>query len=122
MFVSLSRLHHAIKAKEAERALEVAREIPRLPLRYEARVTALLSESWHPGYDEEARRFLMQAIQELGDAPLVELKKLADILAHVHDERWGLMARMALDEVVGQLHRRYRRLGLGFDTTDQSER
>lgn len=119
---SLSDLHHAIRAKEADRALEVARGLNHVPLRYAARLVALLAHGHHPMYERAARRFLIRALEELQDVELVEIKKLADVLAHVHHYYWQHVAQMALHDVVGQLHSRHRRLSVGFDSTEPLDR
>jgi hypothetical protein len=116
--VSLSALHQALRAKDAERSLEVARALRHVPLRYALRLTLLLAEARHPSYESAARRFLTRTIDEL-NPPLMEAKKLADALAHVHHHYYGHFARSALQDVVSQLHRIERPLSIGFDGPDE---
>jgi hypothetical protein len=115
LFVSLSQLHFAIKAKDQDRALEVAATLRYVPLRYAARLTALLADGNHPKYKAAADRLLVRVIQEIRP-PLIETKRLADCLAHVHDYYWQHHAIAALHDVVGQLHRRHVRLAVDFDS------
>lgn len=57
-----------------------------------------------PKYEAAARRFLSRVLDEL-NLPLLEAKRLADALAHVDHHYYGHFARLALQDVVGQLHR-----------------
>jgi hypothetical protein len=45
--MSLGDLHAAIQAKEQDRALELATQLGHVPLRYAARLTALLADGRH---------------------------------------------------------------------------
>ena len=101
MFVSLSALHHAIRAKEADRALEVAGKMKRVPLRYAARLTVLLADMKHPRYEAAARRFIVAFTEEL-EPPTMQVKKVADALAHVHHYYYAHFARDALQDLIGQ--------------------
>jgi hypothetical protein len=107
-------LHYAIRDKDAERALEIARSLRFVPLRYAMRLTLLLAEQHHPLYDAAARRIAVRVIEEL-DTPLGEVKKLIDALAHVHDYVYWYEARDALRDVVSQLHR-MQRVNIDFDS------
>jgi hypothetical protein len=84
--------------------LEEAGRLGYVPLRYAARLTLLLADQKHPKYEAAARRFLSRVIDEL-NPPLLEAKTLADALAHVGHYYYGPYARLALQDVVGQLHR-----------------
>jgi hypothetical protein len=114
-FVSLSALHHALRDKDAERSLEVARSLRHVPLRYAMRITLLLAEKNHPLYEAAARRVLVRVIVEL-EPPMIEAKKLADVLAHVHSNLYWYEAQLALRDVVGQLHRMARSLSTDVDS------
>lgn len=46
----------------------------------------------------------------------MQAKKLADALAHVHHYYYGHFARLALQELIGQLHERGRGVDLNFDS------
>jgi hypothetical protein len=102
--VSLSALHYALGDKDAERSLEIARGLRHVPLRYAMRITLLLAEKRHPLYDAAARRVLVRVVVEL-EPPMIEVKKLADVLANVHSNLYWYEAQLALRDVVGQLHR-----------------
>lgn len=114
-FVSISALHHALRAKEADRALEIAAALKYVPLRYAARLTVLLADLKHPRYEATARRFIVVLIEEL-ELPTIQIKKVADALAHVHHYHYGHFARLALQDLVGQLHERGRGVDLDFDS------
>jgi hypothetical protein len=58
---------------------------------------------------------LIRVIQEI-KPPMIETKKLADCLAHVHHYYWQHDARAALQDVIVQLHRREARIHVGFDS------
>lgn len=88
LFVSLSALHHAIRAKDADRALKVAGKLRRVPLRYAARLTVLLADMKHPRYETAARHFIVAFTEEL-EPPTMQVKKVADALAHVHHHYYG---------------------------------
>lgn len=113
--MSLSALHYALRAKDAERSLAVASRLRFVPLRYAMRLTALLAEQRHPLYEAAARRIAVRVLEELRDTPLIEIKKLIDVLAHVHDNMYWSEAQCALRNVVGQLHR-MQRLDVDFDS------
>jgi hypothetical protein len=113
--VSLSALHHALRDKDAERSLEIARTLRHVPLRYAMRITLLLAEKRHPLYEAAARRVLVRVVVEL-EPPMIEVKKLADVLAHVHSNLYWYEAQLALRDVVGQLHRVARNLSADFDS------
>jgi hypothetical protein len=115
VFVSLSALHYALRAKDAERSLEIARCLKHVPLRYAMRLTLLLAEQNHPLYEAAARRIGVRVLEELQATPLVEVKKLIDVLAHVHDNMYWYEAQCALRDVVGQLHR-MQRPNVDFDS------
>jgi hypothetical protein len=102
--VSFSTLHQALKAKDAEGALDAAGHLRYVPLRYALRLTLLLADQRHPMYEAAARRFLSRVLDEL-NPPMLEAKRLADALAHVDHHYYGSFARLALQDVVGQLHR-----------------
>lgn len=102
--MSFSTLHRALKAKDAERALDAAAHLRYVPLRYALRLTLLLADQKHPKYEAAARRFLSRVLHEL-NPPLLEAKRLADAFAHVDHHYYGHFARLALQDVVGQLHR-----------------
>lgn len=97
--------------------MAVARRLRFVPLRYAMRLTALLAEQRHPLYEAAARRIAVRVLEELLDTPLVEIKKLIDVLAHVHDNMYWYEAQCALRDVVGQLHRR-QRLDVDFDSLE----
>jgi hypothetical protein len=115
VFVSLSALHYALRAKDAERSLEIARCLKHVPLRYAMRLTLLLAEQNHPLYEAAARRVLVRIVIEL-DPPMIEVKKLADVLAHVNDSLYWYEAQLALRDVVAQLHRMAQDLSADFDS------
>jgi hypothetical protein len=119
--VSLSALHYALRAKDPERSLEIARCLKHLPLRYAMRLTLLLAEQRHPLYEAAARRIGVRVLEELRNTPLVEIKKLIDVLAHVHDNVYWYEAQCALRDVVGQLHR-MQRLDVDFDSLEMRPR
>lgn len=121
MFVSLSALHYALRAKDAERSLEIARCLRFVPLRYAMRLTALLAEQRHPLYEAAARRVAVRVLEELRATPLDEIKKLIDVLAHVHDNMYWYEAQCALRDVVGQLHR-MQRPNVDFDSLEMRPR
>ncbi|MFP5388327.1 MAG: hypothetical protein ACLGG5_03390 [Thermoleophilia bacterium] len=102
--MSLSALHYALRDKDAERSLEIARSLRHVPLRYGMRITLLLAEKRHPLYDAAARRVLVRVVVEL-NPPMIEVKKLANVLAHVHSNLYWYEAQLALRDVVAQLHR-----------------
>jgi hypothetical protein len=103
-FVSLSALHYALRDKDAERFLEIARSLRHVPLRYAMRITLLLAEKRHPLYEAAARRVLVRVIVEL-DPPMIEVRKLATVLASVHSNLYWYEAQLGLRDVVAQLHR-----------------
>lgn len=119
--MSLSALHYALRAKDAERSLEIAGCLKHVPLRYAMRLTLLLAEQNHPLYEAAARRIGVRALEELRNTPLVEIKKLIDVLAHVHDNMYWYEAQCALRDVVGQLHR-MQRLDVDFDSLEMRPR
>jgi hypothetical protein len=121
VFVSLSALHYALRAKDAERSLAIARRLRFVPLRYAMRLTALLAEQRHPLYEAAARRLAVRVLEELLDTSLVEIKKLIDVLAHVHDNMYWYEAQCALRDVVSQLHR-MQRLDVDFDSLEMRPR
>jgi hypothetical protein len=108
-------LHYALRDKDAERSLTIARSLRHVPLRYAMRMTLLLAEKRHPLYDAAARRVLVRVVVEL-DPPMIEVKKLADVLAHVHSNLYWYEAQLALRDVVGQLHRMARNVSADFDS------
>jgi hypothetical protein len=114
-FVSLSALHFALREKDADRCLEIAAGMEHVPLRYALRLTLLLADVKHPRYEAAARRLVARVLIELAP-PMNEVKKLADALAHVHHYYYGTPARLALQDVVGQLHRRERSVEVNFDS------
>jgi hypothetical protein len=116
-FVSLSALNRALRDKDAERALTIARSVDHVPLRFAVRIVALLADGKHPLYKPASRRFLVRVIEEIEEerAPLVQVKKLADVLAHMHHPYYQHAARLALQEVVGQMHQREVRIALEFE-------
>jgi hypothetical protein len=118
--VSRSALHHAIRAKEADRALEVAGAMRRVPLRYAARLTVLLADLRHPRYEAAARRFIVAFTEEL-EPPTMQIKKVSDALAHVHHHYYGHFARLALQNLIGQLHERGRSVDLDFERAGQPQ-
>ena len=75
-----------------------------MPLRYAMRITLLLAEKRHRLYEAAARRVLVRVIVEL-DPPIIEVRKLANVLAHVNDYLYWYEAQLALRDVVAQLHR-----------------
>lgn len=95
--------------------MEVARRLRHVPLCYAMRITLLLAEKNHPLYEAAARRVLVRVIVEL-EPPMIEAKKLADVLAHVHSNLYWYEAQLALRDVVGQLHRMARNLSTDFDS------
>jgi hypothetical protein len=113
--VSLSDLHLALRAKNADRSFEVAARLDRVPLRYALRLTLLLADRRDARYEAVAREFLRQILAELQPS-LIEMKKLTDALAHVHHHYYGHFARLALQDVLGQLHRIERRVEVKFDS------
>ncbi len=119
--MSLSQLHHALRAKEADRALEIAAGLRYVPLRYAARLTVLLADMKHPRYEAAARRFLVLLIEEV-EPPTLQVKKVADALAHVHHHYYSNFARMALQDLIGQLHERGREVDLDFDSEEGGRR
>jgi len=121
VFVSLSALHHAIRAKEADRALEVAGKMKRVPLRYAARLTVLLADLKHPRYEAAARRFIVAFTEEL-EPPTMQVKKVADALAHVHHYYYAHFARDALQDLIGQLHEQGRSVEVDFDSEPDNPR
>jgi len=104
-----------LRDKDAERSLEIARSLRHVPLRYAMRITLLLAEERHPLYEAAARRVLVRVVVEL-DPPMIEVKKLADVLAHVHSNLYWYEAQLALHDVVGQLHRMARDVSADFDS------
>lgn len=115
MFVSLTDLHFALRAKDAERSIEEAARLDRVPLRYALRVALLLADRRDPRYEAVASEFLRQVLTELRP-PLIEMKKLTDALAHVHHYHYGHFARLALQDVLGQLHRIEQKVNVKFDS------
>lgn len=113
--MSLSALHFAIRAREAERALEIADGLKYVPLRYGLRLVLLLADERHPRFEAKAREFVRQILGEL-PLPMMQTKKLADALAHLDHYFYGYDARLALQDVVGQLHRRPREIETEFDS------
>lgn len=104
-----------MRDREAERSLEIARGLSYVPLRHAARLTLVLADCRHRLYEPAALRFLERTICEVGP-PLIEVKKLADGLAHVHHGFYAWPARLALQDVVGQLYRRESGIHLAFDS------
>jgi hypothetical protein len=90
--VSLSALNLAIRTKDAERALAISERLRHVPLRYTLRLAVLLADKDHPLYEEEALHVLEQTIRERR-AQVLQVKKLADALAHVHHGFYGFWAR-----------------------------
>lgn len=115
LFVSLARLHFALRAKDPDRSLEAAARLRHVPLRYALRLTLLLADKNDPRYEAAARRFMARVLIEL-EPPMLQAKKLADALAHVHDYYYGYPARLALQDVLGQLHRIGQRVDVGFNS------
>ena len=87
----------------------------RVPLRYAARLTVLLADLRHPRYEAAARRFIVAFTEEL-EPPTMQIKKVSDALAHVHHHYYGHFARLALQDLIGQLHERGRSVDLDFDS------
>jgi hypothetical protein len=114
MFVSLAKLHQALATRQQDLVLEIAAPLRHVPLRYAARIVALLADGKHPRYKASADRFLVRVIEEV-QPPLIQTKRLADVLAHVHHYYYQHAAIAALHDVVGQLHQRDRRLSLDFE-------
>ena len=112
--MSLSALNLAIKEKDVKRALAISDSLRYVPLRYTLRLALLLADKDHPRYEEEALSVVAKAISERRPQVL-QVKKLADALAHVHHHFYGFWARSALVNVIGQLHRRGRRVETVFD-------
>jgi hypothetical protein len=52
-------LHHAIRARDADRALRVAEGMRYVPLRYAARLTVLMADVKHPRYEAAARELIV---------------------------------------------------------------
>jgi hypothetical protein len=92
-----------------------------VPLRYAARLTLLLAEVKHPRYEAAARRFVIAFTEELRP-PILQVKKVADALAHVHHYYYGHFAQLALHDLVGQLHQRSQKVEIGFDSLDEGKR
>ena len=113
--MSFSALDRAIKAKDAERALSISDSLRYVPLRYTLRLALVLADKNHPRYEEEALEVVAKAIRERRPHVL-QVKKLADALAHVHHHFYGFWARSALVDVIGQLHRRSRPIETVFDS------
>lgn len=97
--------------------MSIAGELDHVPLRFAARITALLADTRDPRYEAAARRLLVRVTEEIDPerGPLVEIKKLADVLAHVHHYYYQQAARLGLQDVIGQLHQREVRLALEFE-------
>jgi hypothetical protein len=106
-----------MRDRDAERSLEIARGLNYVPLRYAARLTLVLADCRHPLYEPTALRFLERTISEIRPPP-IEVKKLADGLAHVHHGFYGWPARLGLQDVVGQLYRREASIQIEFDSLD----
>lgn len=105
-FVSLSDLHHALRAKDPDQTLRICADLSYVPLRYAARVTLLLAEARDPRYKPASQRFYRRMLDEIHPPiPMLQNKKLADVLAHVDHHFYGTFAQLALGNVVGQLHR-----------------
>jgi hypothetical protein len=96
--------------------------LPHVPLRFVVRVVALLGEEHDPRYRSAADRFLVRVIEEVKPKDPVQIKKLADVLAHVHHYYWQHEAIAGLHDVVGQLHRRDVRLRIEFDSEGKGKR
>ncbi len=122
--MSFTDLHSALRARDVERSLKAASALEQVPLRFAVRLVALLADEHDRRYDAAARRFLVRVVEEVDPkrAPLIEIKKLADILAHVHHFFWQHEARVGLQEVVGQMHDRDVRLHLVFDSEREGQR
>jgi len=86
-----------------------------VPLRYALRLTLLLADTWDYRFKAASQRFLVRLMEEL-DVETIDVKKLADAFAHIHDYEQGQDARAALQDVVGQLHRMARRVEIDFDS------
>ena len=117
-FVSLGQLHFAIRERRIEDALAIYDELRFVPARYLCRLALLLAESDHQRYEEVARDLLVAVARER-EPKLIQLMKLADALAHVHDYIWWWEAQEALRRCVGQLHRNWRALNVEFDSLNR---
>jgi hypothetical protein len=106
-----------MRDRDAERSLEIASGLRHVPLRYAARLTLVLADCSHPLYEPAALRFLERTISEIRP-PVIEVKKLADGLAHVHHGFYGWPARLALQDVVGQLYRLESSVRIEFDSLE----
>jgi hypothetical protein len=102
--VSLSALHHALRAKDVDQVLAIARRRRVVPLKYAARIVCLLADTEDERYERAATRFLARVIEEY-DPPLEQVWRLANCLRFVKTGAFLNEARHGLQRVVGQLHR-----------------
>jgi hypothetical protein len=118
---SLSDLHQAISDRDVNRAWAISCSLRAVPLRHAARLLGLLMQENDPRFDRAARRFMIRVLEEIEPdrASLLDFKRLADILAHVHHPYHRHAARSGLSSVVGQMHERDRRLSLEFDSEEE---
>lgn len=112
---AMSGFERALREKDVDAAFACAAQLPGLSLDRALRLTLLLADRWDPRYQAAARRFLVRFTVEC-ETHLLQVKRLADALAHVHDERYGPFARRGLYRLVGKLRRREDDLWVEFDS------
>jgi hypothetical protein len=114
---SLWALDKALRDHDLEQACRRARQFSSLPLDRVLRLVLLMADRFDGRYESAARRFVVRTTLEL-QPPILQVKKLADCFAHVHDSRYGPFAKDSLRDVVGQLRRR-ERLSVRFVRADE---
>lgn len=92
-----------------------------VPLRYAARMTALMADVKHPRYEAAARELIVVFTEDLRPPP-IQIKKLADALAHVHHHYYGVFARDGLQDLIRQLHQERRPVEINFDSLANERR
>jgi len=113
--VSLSKLHFAIRGRRPQEALAIYDALRYVPARYLCRLALLLGETGHPRYEEIARALIVSVTREL-EPEILQIKKFADALAHIDDAAWWWAARDAVQNVIAQLHRKWRKLNVDFNS------
>lgn len=101
---NLGELDQALRERNLGRAWQRAGAFPSVPLDRALRLVLLLADRFDRRYESAARRFLARIVLEIRPE-VIQIKKLADCLAHVHHGYYGPFARESLKDVIGQLER-----------------
>jgi hypothetical protein len=111
----------AVRDRDLPRAWKCAGRIPKTNFSLDRAIylTVLAAEEHNPRFEEMAQHLIVKAIED-ADPPLLQVKKLADALAHLHDEELGRYAWSGLIRCAGRLRDNYRGLEVDFDSLAES--